>query len=553
MRGGALVLGALTVWAGGCLEVPSLGASGRYSCTDDADCPSGWTCWTRIDGSQRCLEHVACVSVSDVACDDGEVCTADACDMDTATCVHAVAAGAACAPGGCDAAAVYTPPSVCDAEGACVGGDAEPCDDGDACSADLCDADRGGCLHIPDLGLGCGVAGTWRGIFTRIDNDGPRDFRTFPVELDLDASGPAVWHFETSPGVFGGPSAIDATVLASGEMLILDVDTALWLNVAPTREVIAGWDYGSVGPIFFVRAPDAAAPPDGLAGRWRAFLVEQRDDPEVVRSRMFDTHVGPLELVDNGETACIAAGGATLRAAAAPADPTPWAILGGACATLDAGGGFTFQHQVDLGGGASRRERWRGWLTPARDVAVAVREVEDGAGGFAKASGFVLLVRESADMPPDALEGRYAYAHAGHNVITDATRYCWGQARFGGGDVQGGVEVCNNTREGCEWRDTEAITAGEVATAPDGTMTARVFVGAAVKDLAGQAAPVFPAIQASPLVIAQGVKEQSETAPPLAVAGDLEILVWQPPGVAPREAPLDTRDDADPWCPPVAN
>jgi hypothetical protein len=71
-----------------------------------------------------------------------------------------------------------------------------------------------------------------------------------------------------------------------------------------------------------------------------------------------------------------------------------------------------------------------------------------------------------------------------------------------------------------------------------------------VKDLAGQAAPLLPAIQASPLVIAQRVKTQSETAPPLAFAGDLEILVWQPPGVAPREAPLYTRDDETPWCPP---
>lgn len=547
---GAVVL-AVALGAAGCLAVPSLDDSGRYACELDTDCPTGWACWERTDGSRRCLDRVECASLGDVACDDGEVCTVDVCDMDLATCTHRIDVGAACAPGGCDASAVYTPPSVCDAGGACVATAGEPCDDDDACTRDVCDADRGGCLHLPDLGLGCGVAGTWRGIFTRIRNDGGRDFRTLPLELELAVDAPAVWRFESSAGAYWGPNAIDATVLSSGEMSILDLDTALWLNVAPSREVIAGRDFGSVGPIFFVRVPDVAPPPDGLAGRWRALLVERRDDPDGARSRIFDTHAGPLELVDSGATACIAAGGASLRAAGAPADPASWEIREGACARLDADGGFTFQHDVGDGdgGGGERRERWRGWLTPARDVAVAVREVDDGAGGFAKPTGFVFLVRASVDMPRDAVEGAYAFARAGHNVVGGETLYCAGQARFSDGEAVGGVEVCNSTGAACEWRDTEEIGAGGVTTAPDGAVTGRIFAGAAVTDLDGQAAPVLDAIGASPLVIAQRV-HQGADGQPRAVAGTFEIYVWQPPGIAPREAPLGTRGDEEPWCPP---
>jgi|GEM_PF-3218406 len=550
---GRLIALLAAVTLAGCLDVPELTVSGYFGCEIDGDCPSGWTCWERTDGSRRCFEQIECRAPDDAACDDGEVCTADACDMDRGACTHSPATGAVCAPGGCDAEAVYTPPSVCDRTGACVASEPVACDLGDTCASYSCDAQRGGCTAIPSLGLDCGVAGLWHGVFTRIKNNSSRDFRVFPLELELDTDLPATWRFETSPGVYGTTNAINLTALSSGEMLVSDLDTELWMNVTPTREVIAGWDFGSVGPVFFVRAPDTAPAADALAGHWQALLIAKRDDPDEVRSLMFETYGGRLTLADSGETACVEAGGATLEPAAAPADPTPWQVSDGACAAVDADGSFTLQHDVGAPDGGSRRERWRGWLTPSVDVAVAVREVDDGAGGFAKATGFVFLVRESEAMPASAMEGSYAVYRGEHNVITDGTLYCWGQTSVAATEVTGGEKVCNNTSENCEWRDRSTITDGTFTAEPSGAVSGRVFTGPVLNELIGQAAPISDAVHATPLVIGRRLGGTGEGGEPLARAGTWAIHVWQPPGVAPRLAPMYTWDDEEPWCPPVSN
>jgi N-acetylneuraminic acid mutarotase len=92
-------------------------------------------------------------------CDDGNPCTADICDPDTGACRFvARAVGTAC---GDDDACNGV--EQCSADGRCESGDAPELDDGDPCTADSCDSVSGVVAHA--LISGCFPVG-WRALST---------------------------------------------------------------------------------------------------------------------------------------------------------------------------------------------------------------------------------------------------------------------------------------------------------------------------------------------------------------------------------------------------
>ena len=117
---------------GACGLVPT--AEGAL-CDDGDPCTVGELC---VDGA--CLGGVA------PNCNDGNPCTDDACDP-VSGCVN-VPNDAPCSDDD-----VCTTADHC-AGGLCAGGAALTCDDGDPCTADLCDP-QVGCQHVPAEGAAC--------------------------------------------------------------------------------------------------------------------------------------------------------------------------------------------------------------------------------------------------------------------------------------------------------------------------------------------------------------------------------------------------------------
>ena len=114
----------------GCVNAPvAMGAS----CDDGDACTMADAC----DGAG------ACAGGGSVSCDDGNPCTADLCDPATGCASAPVASGTACGDGD-----VCNGDEVCDGAGVCVMGTPLACDDGNACTADACDA-LSGCANDP--------------------------------------------------------------------------------------------------------------------------------------------------------------------------------------------------------------------------------------------------------------------------------------------------------------------------------------------------------------------------------------------------------------------
>ncbi|MEC9072723.1 MAG: hypothetical protein VX938_10105, partial [Myxococcota bacterium] len=105
----------------GCVFTPN-----QATCDDQDACTVGDSC-----------QEGACVPGIPLSCEDGNLCTDDACDPLT---------GCAFTPNAapCDDGSVCTQDDACDA-GACVGGTALPCSDGNLCTHDDCD-DETGCF-----------------------------------------------------------------------------------------------------------------------------------------------------------------------------------------------------------------------------------------------------------------------------------------------------------------------------------------------------------------------------------------------------------------------
>lgn len=112
---------------GDCLE---LSAHEGFACTDNDLCTVG----------DQCLQGV-CTGSADVDCDDGNVCTLDACDP-MAGCKHTHQQGA------CDDGNACTVEDFC-LDSACKPGSALDCNDGDVCTFDNCHAELG-CENPPN-------------------------------------------------------------------------------------------------------------------------------------------------------------------------------------------------------------------------------------------------------------------------------------------------------------------------------------------------------------------------------------------------------------------
>jgi len=122
-------------------------------CTFDA-CHGDKGC-TYLNNSFGCNDGDVCISADKCKdgscsggvqkdCDDGDACTTDGCDAKTG-CTHNKATGTACDDG--DAC---TKGEACD-KGSCAGGAKASCDDGDPCTDDSCDKAKG-CSHAHNTG-----------------------------------------------------------------------------------------------------------------------------------------------------------------------------------------------------------------------------------------------------------------------------------------------------------------------------------------------------------------------------------------------------------------
>jgi hypothetical protein len=119
-------------------------------CTEDACDPDEGCVFFPVEDGADCDDRSACThgDVCDggqcrgqpLDCDDGNACTLDSCDP-ASGCVSTERAGS------CDDGDACTVADTCDA-GACVGGEPANCDDGNVCTINLCD-ERVGCAVVP--------------------------------------------------------------------------------------------------------------------------------------------------------------------------------------------------------------------------------------------------------------------------------------------------------------------------------------------------------------------------------------------------------------------
>jgi hypothetical protein len=115
------------------------GCDGKLGCTfvpNTAPCSDSNVC----TGGDACQGGV-CLPGSASACDDGNLCTGDSCDTNLG-CQHTPNAA------GCDDGNACTTGDTCTA-GACVPGKSLACNDGNPCTADSCDP-AAGCKSVPE-------------------------------------------------------------------------------------------------------------------------------------------------------------------------------------------------------------------------------------------------------------------------------------------------------------------------------------------------------------------------------------------------------------------
>src|SRR5439155_967344 len=132
---------------GACVGGPALNCDDGNVCTDDACNPA--TGCTHTNNTASCSDGNACTTGDTCSggtciggpppnCDDGNVCTTDACSTSTG-CTHtnntiSCSDGNACTTG-----------DTCSG-GTCVGGPPPNCDDGNVCTTDACNTSTG-CTH----------------------------------------------------------------------------------------------------------------------------------------------------------------------------------------------------------------------------------------------------------------------------------------------------------------------------------------------------------------------------------------------------------------------
>ena len=125
-------------------------------CTDDG-CDDETGC-TTSDNKEPCDDEDACTeddvcelgectSGDEVSCYDGNECTDDSCDPEKGC-------GYTNNEGGCEDGMPCSTGGVC-ADGSCTPGDPIECDDGNGCTTSYCDPAVGGCQDVPIVGMPC--------------------------------------------------------------------------------------------------------------------------------------------------------------------------------------------------------------------------------------------------------------------------------------------------------------------------------------------------------------------------------------------------------------
>ncbi len=120
-------------------EAPCVDPGGTLGgvCFGDADCDDSCFC----NGTERCRRGV-CVA-GDAPCEDDLGCTFRACDEEGESCGDLELRAEVCDDGN-----VCTGVELCDPVLGCVGGEPLDCSDGDRCTVDRCDPERG-CENAP--------------------------------------------------------------------------------------------------------------------------------------------------------------------------------------------------------------------------------------------------------------------------------------------------------------------------------------------------------------------------------------------------------------------
>lgn len=109
-------------------------------CVDDDPCSINEFC---LDGT--------CVFIETKDCEDGDACTDNFCDPITGFCRETINAAE------CEDGDPCTVGDYCEL-GNCLTGNPKNCSDNNECTADVCRAGDGECLHTPTAGISCGAA-----------------------------------------------------------------------------------------------------------------------------------------------------------------------------------------------------------------------------------------------------------------------------------------------------------------------------------------------------------------------------------------------------------
>ncbi len=148
--------------SGSCTSGTPLPVDDGNPCTSDACDPVAGTTHTPVatgtscadgnlcNGQETCDASGTCAPGTPPVLDDGNPCTADACDPVSGVTHTAVAAGTSCADGD-----LCNGDEACDADGTCVAGTPPGLDDGNPCTTDACDPSLG-VSHTPTaVGSSC--------------------------------------------------------------------------------------------------------------------------------------------------------------------------------------------------------------------------------------------------------------------------------------------------------------------------------------------------------------------------------------------------------------
>ncbi len=155
--GNACTAGDTCAKAGACVPGPGLSCDDSNGCTTDACDPASGCTHKALDGigcsdGDECTQADKCVQGqckgSGKSCDDGLPCTTDGCDA-AGGCTHEVQQGATCSDNN-----ACTSGDACLASGYCKPGAPVDCDDGNACTLDVCGA-KSGCGHETLTGSAC--------------------------------------------------------------------------------------------------------------------------------------------------------------------------------------------------------------------------------------------------------------------------------------------------------------------------------------------------------------------------------------------------------------